>query len=59
MHSSPQYLEQPAQWATKHTSRVPFTVFSKSYCPYSKRAKALLSHYRARFDVYEVDQRGA
>ncbi len=33
------------------------TVFSKSYCPYSKRTKALLTSLNATFTVYEVDLR--
>ncbi|WFD38192.1 uncharacterized protein MJAP1_001140 [Malassezia japonica] len=49
------YLEHPLHWAEKHRARTPFTVFSKSYCPYSKRAKALLDSYGAKYDRYEVD----
>ncbi|WFC99995.1 hypothetical protein MYAM1_002742 [Malassezia yamatoensis] len=49
------YLEHPANWAEKHRRQTPFTVFSKSYCPYSKKAKALLNSYKAHYDVYEVD----
>ena len=33
------------------------TVFSKSYCPYSKKAKALLNSLNATYTVYEVDTR--
>jgi len=30
-------------------------VFSKSWCPYSKRAKKLLSEANIKFEVYELD----
>ncbi|WFC97274.1 hypothetical protein MBRA1_003941 [Malassezia brasiliensis] len=50
-----QFLEHPAHWAERHRQTTPFTVFSKSYCPYSRRAKALLDTYRARYAAYEVD----
>ena len=50
-----QYLEHPALWAEYHRRATPLTVFSKSYCPFSKKAKALLDSYHARYDKYEVD----
>lgn len=31
-------------------------VFSKSYCPYCRNTKQLLSGYDAKFQVYELDQ---
>lgn len=52
-----QYLESHDSWLQKHRRESPLTVFSKSYCPYSKRAKALLTQMGADFEVYEVDQR--
>ena len=51
------YLEHPDQWKTKHVQDAPMTVFSKSYCPYSRGAKELLTKYHARFTAYEVDLR--
>jgi len=30
-------------------------VFSKSWCPYSQRAKKLLSEAQVKFEVYELD----
>ena len=50
-----QFLEHPAHWAERHRQTTPFTVFSKSYCPYSRRAKALLDAYHAHYAAYEVD----
>ena len=47
-----QYLEHPLHWAEKHRARTPFTVFSKSYCPYSKRAKALLDSDDALYPAF-------
>ncbi|KAI3624947.1 hypothetical protein CBS14141_002368 [Malassezia furfur] len=48
------FLEHPAHWAEQHRQRTPLTVFSKSYCPYSRRAKALLDSYHAHYDKYET-----
>ncbi|KAG0662128.1 hypothetical protein C6P46_003521 [Rhodotorula mucilaginosa] len=31
-------------------------VFSKSYCPYCRRAKQLLESLGEKYDVYELDQ---
>ncbi|KAJ3021596.1 Glutaredoxin-1 [Thoreauomyces humboldtii] len=31
-------------------------VFSKSYCPYCKKAKALLASLNIAFEAYELDQ---
>ncbi|KAK6531320.1 hypothetical protein TWF281_008131 [Arthrobotrys megalospora] len=31
-------------------------VFSKSYCPYCRATKSLLTEMNATFDVYELDQ---
>ncbi|EST07281.1 Glutaredoxin [Kalmanozyma brasiliensis GHG001] len=44
-------------WVSKVRPSLGLTVFSKSYCPYSKKAKALLHSLNATFTVYEVDQR--
>lgn len=52
------YLEHPNQWEEKHLHMSPITVFSKSYCPYSAGAKALLQRFNAHFRAYEVDLRG-
>ncbi|KAJ3205116.1 thioredoxin reductase [Entophlyctis luteolus] len=32
-------------------------VFSKSYCPYCNKAKALLNRYGVKFESYELDVR--
>ncbi|CAO1631578.1 unnamed protein product [Jaminaea pallidilutea] len=45
------------RWNALHESRHPLTVFSKSYCPYSRRAKALLNSLGATYTVVEVDLR--
>jgi len=34
----------------------PVAVFSKSYCPYCKASKALLTEMNAQFNVIELDQ---
>lgn len=52
-----QYTKSVSSWRSKHRAQSPLTVFSKSYCPYSKRAKALLKEMGAQFEVYEVDLR--
>lgn len=51
------YLDHRAAWAFKQHTQAPLTVFSKSYCPYSRKAKELLREQHAKFDVYEVDLR--
>lgn len=51
------YLESYDSWLSKHRKQSPLTVFSKSYCPYSRKAKELLKKMGAQFDVYEVDLR--
>ncbi|WFD19864.1 hypothetical protein MCAP1_002104 [Malassezia caprae] len=51
------YLISPMAWEMYHLQLEPLTVFSKSYCPYSRGAKALLNDYHANFTVYEVDLR--
>ncbi|WFD31565.1 hypothetical protein MSPP1_002604 [Malassezia sp. CBS 17886] len=51
------YLEHPTTWLMRHQDAVPLTVFSKSYCPYSRKAKALLTQLGAHFTAYEVDLR--
>lgn len=51
------YLHSPIAWEMYHLQLEPLTVFSKSYCPYSRGAKSLLTDYGANFTVYEVDLR--
>ncbi|PWN34970.1 glutaredoxin-domain-containing protein [Meira miltonrushii] len=51
------YMESYDSWLSKHRKQSPLTVFSKSYCPYSRRAKELLTKMGAQFDLYEVDLR--
>lgn len=51
------YVDQHDMWTAKHRRQSPLTVFSKSYCPFSRRAKALLTKMGASFDIYEVDLR--
>ena len=51
------YLLFRQDWVTRVRPSLGLTVFSKSYCPYSKRAKALLNSLNATYTVYEVDTR--
>lgn len=55
MLPSPQFKASPHAWAQSHLP--PLIVFSKTYCPYSKRAKALLTSLNANFLTIEVDLR--
>ncbi|PWN42597.1 hypothetical protein IE81DRAFT_323359 [Ceraceosorus guamensis] len=50
-----EYVQSPALWAKKHLP--PLVIFSKTYCPFSARAKALLRELGAKFDPIEVDLR--
>ena len=36
----------------------PAVVFSKSYCPFCKMAKAVLNEVGAKYTVHELDERG-
>lgn len=40
-----------------HRQASPLTVFTKSYCPYSRRATNRLRSFGARFDEFVVDLR--
>lgn len=51
------YSLSRADWVAKVRPSLGLTVFSKSYCPYSKKAKALLTSLNATYTVYEVDTR--
>lgn len=51
------YRLSRTEWAEALRAPSGLTVFSKSYCPYSKRAKALLATMHANATVYEVDLR--
>ncbi|CDW96702.1 hypothetical protein [Sporisorium scitamineum] len=51
------YLLSRRDWVTKVRPSFGLTVFSKSYCPYSKKAKTLLDSLNATYTVYEVDLR--
>ncbi|KAK6544453.1 hypothetical protein TWF694_001148 [Orbilia ellipsospora] len=42
--------------AQKFIDENPVAVFSKSYCPYCKASKALLTETNANFTVMELDQ---
>ncbi|KAK6335639.1 hypothetical protein TWF696_002406 [Orbilia brochopaga] len=42
--------------AQKFIDENPVAVFSKSYCPYCKASKALLTEVNANFNVMELDQ---
>jgi glutaredoxin len=44
-------------WVSAMRKHQGFTVFSKSYCPFSRRAKALLESLHANVTIYEVDLR--
>lgn len=37
-------------------SENPVMIFSKSYCPYCRRAKDLLNKYGVNYKAYEIDQ---
>ncbi|PWN21762.1 glutaredoxin-domain-containing protein [Microstroma glucosiphilum] len=51
------YKDDRTRWNVMHREQHPLVVFSKSYCPYSKKAKSLLTSLGAHYTVYEVDQR--
>ncbi|PWN50023.1 hypothetical protein IE53DRAFT_387700 [Violaceomyces palustris] len=51
------YRRSESKWVSLLRSRTGLTVFSKSYCPYSKATKNLLDNLGARYSVYEVDLR--
>ncbi|TKY88076.1 hypothetical protein EX895_003172 [Sporisorium graminicola] len=51
------YLLSRKDWVSKVRPSLGLTVFSKSYCPYSKKAKTLLTSLNASYTVYEVDTR--
>ncbi|UZJ52460.1 hypothetical protein CBS101457_001780 [Exobasidium rhododendri] len=51
------YKFSHSAWLNKHRKQSPLTIFSKSYCPFSRRAKDLLTKMGAQFEVYEVDLR--
>ncbi|GAC93603.1 potential glutaredoxin [Pseudozyma hubeiensis SY62] len=44
-------------WVDRVRPSLGLTVFSKSYCPFSKKAKALLTSLNATYTAYEVDLR--
>jgi len=52
-----QYKSSPTSWLSSQRSLSPLTIFSKSYCPYSKKAKNLLHSLGANYQVYEIDLR--
>lgn len=52
-----QYLAQPLVWRVRRERELGLSVFSKTYCPYSRRAKALLAARGARFYTVEADIR--
>ncbi|SNX87498.1 related to Glutaredoxin [Melanopsichium pennsylvanicum] len=51
------YILSRQDWVTKIRQSLGLTVFSKSYCPYSKKAKTLLNSINATYTLYEVDTR--
>ncbi|CAO1625634.1 unnamed protein product [Parajaminaea phylloscopi] len=51
------FITNRSRWSATQLARHPLTVFSKSYCPYSKRAKELLHSMGAHVQVIEVDTR--
>lgn len=54
-----QFLEAPLVWRIRHNSKLGVSVVSKTYCPYSRGAKALLRDKGAKIRVHEADLRGA
>ncbi|OAQ98325.1 hypothetical protein LLEC1_04705 [Akanthomyces lecanii] len=53
---SPEAVAMASQKAQKLIDENPVMVFSKSYCPYCKATKSLLSSLDADFKVVELDQ---
>lgn len=51
------YSLSRGDWVHRMRSSLGLTVFSKSYCPYSQKAKVLLDSLGAAYTVYEVDLR--
>lgn len=51
------YILSRADWVKEVRPSLGLTVFSKSYCPFSKRAKTLLNSLNATYTTYEVDLR--
>ena len=51
------FLDDPLGWKIKHRFQTRITVFSKTYCPYSRAAKSLLDSLGAHYQRYEIDQR--
>ncbi|SAM85689.1 related to Glutaredoxin [Ustilago bromivora] len=51
------YSLSRGDWVHRMRSSLGLTVFSKSYCPYSQKAKVLLDSLGAVYTVYEVDLR--
>ena len=51
------YMLSRQDWVDKVRPSLGLTVFSKSFCPYSKKAKALLDSHNATYTVYQVDTR--
>ncbi|KAJ1036306.1 hypothetical protein NDA13_000186 [Ustilago tritici] len=51
------YSLSRGDWVHRMRSSLGLTVFSKSYCPYSQKAKSLLDSLGAVYTVYEVDLR--
>ncbi|KAJ9475979.1 Monothiol glutaredoxin-7 [Pseudozyma hubeiensis] len=51
------YMLSRQDWVDRVRPSLGLTVFSKSYCPFSKKAKALLNSLNATYTAYEVDLR--
>lgn len=51
------YRRSRSEWISTMRNLQGLTVFSKSYCPYSKSAKELLDTLKTNYTVYEVDLR--
>ncbi|PKI83732.1 hypothetical protein MVES1_002435 [Malassezia vespertilionis] len=53
------FLEHPVAWDREHGRKFRASVFSLTYCPYSRAAKARLSALQANFSIVEADEIGS
>lgn len=51
------WLKKPSS-INREANRIPLAVFSKSYCPYCKATKTLLSQMGANYYAIELDEVG-
>lgn len=51
-------MAQAKETVQKYIDENRVVVFSKSYCPYCRQTKSLLSSLKTTFETVELDQRG-